>query len=55
MPRILVAFTLLLCSCHAPVEPLPDYGTCYSPRPICITGGVVCMCDTTSYCFWACR
>lgn len=47
---------LALSYCLAPIPSASaDVGSCYSPRPICVQGSVVCMCDVSLNCFWACR
>lgn len=49
--RILLALLVLTVSLAAHA----DIGSCYSPRPICISGYPVCICDISLNCFWACR
>ncbi len=30
-------------------------GSCYEPKPICISGRPVCVCDYAMRCFWSCQ
>lgn len=32
-----------------------DVGSCYSPKPICLSGQPVCLCTYTMQCWWGCK
>jgi len=53
-----LAFLVLAASAYALFAERPataDSGSCYSPRPICISGRPVCLCDYALNCYWGCR
>ena len=39
----------------APTDAKADVGSCYSVRPICLSGAPACMCDYSMNCYWVCR